>query len=204
MKKKILLITLILFFVGCETGVRYDKNTTKKIVIKNEAKSGLVDRDDFESLFDNEKKVEGKAYYIERVSTDSTTIEEESEIKEEPSKVVVSNVLDVRKIREGKHDGYIRLVFDVYDNSKPSKVVGHYDAKHNNSKKDISVILHGYGKFSAPLPSFPYYSVIEQIHFDQYPENSGFKFHIKLRKKAEVKIFDLKNPARIVFDIKAI
>jgi hypothetical protein len=117
---------------------------------------------------------------------------------------IITDGLDVRQIREGKHEGYIRLVFDVYNDAQAAKDVGHYDAKYHKSKKDISVILHGYRKFSASLPSFPHYSVIEQIHFDQYPDDSGFKFHIKLRENAKVRIFDLKNPARIVFDIKSI
>jgi hypothetical protein len=197
MKKNISLIILLVFFIGCETGTRYDKNATTQTLPKKELQSGLVDRDDIEALLDDKGEVEGNPYYDERDSVVPERIEEEFV-------AVVSNGLDVKQIREGKHEGYIRLVFDVYDDAKVAKEVGHYDAKHNNSKKDISVVLHGYRKFSAPLPSFPYYSIIEQIHFDQYPDGSGFKFHIKLREHAEVKIFDLKSPARIVFDIKAI
>jgi hypothetical protein len=197
MKKNISLIILLVFFIGCETGTRYDKNATTQTLPKKELLSGLVDRDDIEALLDDKGEVEGNPYYDERDSVVPERIEEEFV-------AVVSNGLDVKQIREGKHEGYIRLVFDVYNDAQAAKDVGHYDAKYHKSKKDISVILHGYRKFSASLPSFPHYSVIEQIHFDQYPDDSGFKFHIKLRENAKVRIFDLKNPARIVFDIKPI
>jgi hypothetical protein len=196
MKKNILLMALIVVLAGCETGTRYDKNTTTQKVPKHEPKSGLVERDDIESLLDDEEILD-EPYSDER----------EHGIKEEIdsfSSGIITDGLDVREIREGKHKDYIRLVFDVYNDAKAAKDVGRYDAKYHKSKKDISVILHGYRKFSASLPSFPSSSVIEQIHFDQYPDDSGFKFHIKLRKNATVKIFDLKNPARIVFDIKSI
>ena len=200
MKKNILLIVLALFFLGCETGTRYDKNATTQKVPKHVAPSGLVNRDDIEALLDDKEEVE-ESYY------ERSYIEEEPKGEEDVnsfSSGTIADGLDVRNIREGRHEDYIRLVFDLYDSSKPAPEVGYYEAKHNNSKKDIVVILHGYRKFSASLPSFPHSSVIEQIHFDQYPDDSGFKFHIKLRENAKVRIFSLKNPARIVFDIKAI
>jgi hypothetical protein len=206
MKKNILLIILVAFFVGCETGIPYEQNTTKQKAPNHRPLNDSIERDSINILLDDNEVIGDSLYEDEdRVLTDVR--EEESEIEKDInsySSGVITDGLDVRKIREGKHKGYIRLVFDVYDDTKAAKTVGRYDAKHSNSKKDISVILHGYRKFSALLPSFPHYSIIEQIHFDQYPENSGFKFHIKLRENATVKIFDLKNPARIVFDIKAI
>jgi len=204
--KNMLLIVLMVFFLGCETGTRYDKNATTQKVPKYQTPSGLVDRDDIEALLDD-KEIESERYYDERSYIEAEAKDEEPQREayvDTFSSGIVSNGLDIRKIREGKHEEYIRLVFDVYTDESPAMVVGHYDAKHSKSKKDIAVTLHGYRKFSAPLPSFPHYSVIEQIHFDQYPENSGFKFHIKLREDAKVRVFDLKNPARIVFDIKAI
>ena len=202
MKKNMLLIILLFLFMGCETGTRYDKNATTQKVLKHEAQSGLINHDDIEALLDD-KELEEDSYYDDK----DFIVEEEIELEEEVnifSNAIVTSGLDIKKVREGKHEGYIRLVFDVYKESSPAKIAGHYDASYNKSKKDISVVLHGYENFSAPLPSFPYYSIIEQIHFDQYPEDKGFKFHIKLRENAKVRIFDLKNPARIVFDIKAI
>ena len=202
MKKNIVLIILMVFFLGCETGTRYDKNASIKTPPKTELPSGMVDRADIEALLDD--KEDRNPFKNERSYIDRDEIVESPTEVSSFSDAVVQNGLDVVRIREGKHEGYIRLVFDMYDGSKPAKTVGRYDAKYDSAKKDISVILHGYQNFSAPLPSFPYYSVIEQIHFDQYPKNKGFKFHIKLRENAKVKIFTLPNPARLIFDIKPI
>jgi len=215
MQKNRLLIVMILFltafstvfFGGCETGTRYDKNTSIKTVPKHEAPSGLVERDDIEALLDEEGEMEDEMVdqqsWID-IDTDVDEVEDVDEVVSSFSNSIVKNSLDVIKIREGKHDGYLRLVFDIYANGKPAKKVGQYDAKYIRSQRDIVVILHGYQKFSAPLPSFPHNSVIEQIYFEQYPANQGFKFHIKLREEAKVRIFDLENPARLVFDIKPI
>jgi len=216
MKKNILLAVMVSFmvsFFGCETGTRYDKNESIKTLPKHELHSGLVERKDIEALLDDDKEeifddteemideqVESRSW----IDTEAVKSKDVDEWVSSFSDTVVKNRLDVIKIREGRHEGYLRLVFDVYENSKSAKTVGHYDAKYISSQKDISVILYGYQKFSAPLPSFPLSSSIEQIYFEQYPTNQGFKFHIKLREKANVKIFELKNPARLIFDIKPI
>jgi len=208
MKKYSLLVLptlfLMLSFIGCETGTRYDKNDTKKIAPKHEAPSGVVNRSDIRDLVKDieleEEVVEHRSWIEIEESQPQEIIEEENSFSSE----VLKNSLDVVKIREGRHEGYLRLVFDVYEHGQASKTVGQYEAKYSRNHSDISVILHGYQKFSAPLPSFPHDSTIEQIYFEQYPTNQGFKFHIKLREDAKVKIFDLKNPARLVFDIKAI
>jgi len=82
--------------------------------------------------------------------------------------------------------------------------VGTYSARYNPAKKLISVVINGYRSFTAPLPSFSRESMIEKIYFEKYQDESGYKFHIKLKKSTEVKVFDLKSPARMVFDIKSI
>ncbi|CAA6813204.1 MAG: Unknown protein [uncultured Sulfurovum sp.] len=207
MKKNMLLIVLMVFFVGCETGTRYDRNATEQIVPKAVPQSGVVNRADIEALLDD-REMEVPLPYDEedlvvKEFIEPTTDKVYEEIKSFSSGVITDG-LDIRKIREGKHDGYIRLVFDVYNDLNPAKKVGQYEAQYSNSKKEITVILNGYRKFSALLPSFSNNSIIEKIYFDQYLDDSGFKFYIKLRENAEVKIFDLKNPARIVFDIKSI
>ncbi|CAA6809312.1 MAG: Unknown protein [uncultured Sulfurovum sp.] len=201
MKKSSLLLIFSLLFLGCETGTRYDKNATTQKVPRDEPQSGMVSRS-IEDLL--EDRVDRRTFDEDE---DRAFIEESEPIKEVIktfSNSVSLNGLNVEQIREGIHDDYIRLVFDISKGSKPAYAVGSYDAKHNVIKKEIEVTLHGYKSFSAPLPSFSSSSEIEQIHFEQYPEDRGFKFYIQLRKEADVRIFDLKNPARLVFDIKAI
>jgi len=208
MKKNILLMLLMFFFmftfIGCETGTRYDKNETIKKAPQHEPKSGLVSRSDIDDLVKDTDLEEEFVPHSSWIDVEESSPKEIAEEVSSFSNGVLKNNLDVIKIREGRHDGYLRLVFDVYEDGYTSRTVGRYDAKYIRSRKDIVVILHGYQKFTAPLPSFPHDSTIEQIYFEQYPTNQGFKFHIKLREDAKVRIFDLKNPARLVFDIKAI
>ena len=186
MKKNILFLLFILIFLACETGIRYDKNVTTKKVPKD---ISLISQGDIENLINDESNPQTEIDY-----EDITYF----------SGGIISDELEVGKIREGHHEEYIRLVFDVYNESGYANSVGHYEAIYNRHKKDISVKLSGYRKFSASFPSFSHSSVIEKIYFEKYLDDSGFKFHIKLRQDAKLKIFDLPNPARLVFDIKAI
>jgi len=190
----------MLLLVACETGTRYDKNVTIEKVPESEPKSAVIDKE-MEYLLDDKKEVEneGEPYYDENAED----LQDES-LLDSFTSGVISDGLDVRQIREGKHNDGIRLVFDIYKDSKPASTVGRYNGKHLINQKDIEVVLNGYRKFSASLPSFSQYSIIEKIYFEEYSDDSGFKVHIKLRRDAKVKIFDLKNPARIVFDIKSI
>ncbi len=195
MKRSILLLSLIFLFIGCETGTRYDKNSTKReqqLPKKFQSDSienhidALVNSDDSENY-----EVEERSYI--EVSDDSFD-----------GGVVTTDKLDIKQIREGKHGDYIRLVFDVYNGEGAAKSVGSYKAQYYASQDDITVILNGYQKFSASLPSFSAQSIIEQIYFEEYLDNGSYKLHIKLRQDAKVRIFDLKSPARIIFDIKPI
>lgn len=186
----------MLFFVACETGTRYDTNTTKKQVTQEVAPRNLVKSEDIEALLDDdEKNLESEPYYDNREQVE--TITSFSGGRE-------MDGLEVHKIREGKHEGYTRLVFDIYENGKPSNSFGHYEAKYNRQKQDITVVLSAYRKFTKSLPSFSHDSIIEKIYLEKYLDDSSFKFHIKLRQDAKVRIFDLPNPARLIFDIKAI
>ena len=51
------------------------------------------------------------------------------------------------------------------------------------------------------LPKFSSKSIVDKIYLDKYLDDSGYKFYIKLKYDSEVKVFDLKNPGRIVVDI---
>ena len=196
MKKNILLLLFMLFFVACETGTRYDTNASKKQVTQEVAPRNLVKSEDIEALLDDDgKKLEGEPYYDDKEQVEEIT---------SFSGGTEMDGLEVHKIREGKHEGYTRLVFDIYENGKPSNSFGHYEAKYNSQKKDITVVLSAYRKFTESLPSFSHDSIIEKIYLEKYLDDSGFKFHIKLRQDAKVRIFNLPNPARLIFDIKAI
>ncbi len=208
MKKNILLLFTMLFLVACETGTRYDKNATTQKVPKKEILSGVVKHNDFEVLLEDEEPLDEEEPLNDVEAWIDPEVKEAGETNEEEvhsfSNRESVEGLELRAIRTGKHDGYMRLVLDVYNHQNIAQEVGHYDANYYPSRDEISVILHDYQKFSASLPSFARNEIIESIHFDKYPKDRGLKFHIKLRQNAKVKIFDLKNPARLVFDIKAI
>lgn len=190
MKKGIFLLIYMLLFVACETGVKHDDNVTVKPIPPVEIENSNVDKS-IEDLLDDEE--EFKRVHKEIMPKESY---------EENVNEVLG--LEVSKIREGIHDGYLRLVFDILEDTKPAYKVGSYETKYSASKKSIEVILHDYKKFSASIPNFHPSSEIKDIVFVKYPKGKGYKFYIQLHKEAEVKVFDLRNPARLVFDINGI
>ncbi len=208
MKTNILFLMLLLLFTGCETGEIYDKNETSKEPVLTDRTSNLVERDIDALVHDDEVVDEDSDALIVDSVPEKSYIEEDDEYVEEPKgetkseSVEVGNKLDVHKIRVGKHDGYTRLVLDIYENSQKATSVGSYHAQYYANRDEIVVTLNGYSKFSASLPSFPLNSVIKQIVFSDHKSENGYKFIIKLREEAKVRIFDLKNPARLAFDIK--
>jgi len=214
MKRTILFLMILSLFTACETGTKYEKNTTthKRVVLTDRSGGAYQDIDalvsDDEELDDDDsliqERVPDKAYvdiddkkYVEESTPKSDTFE-----RQEVSSY--SSGLDIHSIRVGKHDDYIRMVMDVYKGSHKATSVGSYSAKYDADRGEIVVTLSGYSKFSAPLPSFPSNSVIKQIVFDDQKSDNSYRFSIKLRQEAKVRIFDLKNPARLVFDIKPI
>jgi len=201
MKTITLFLMVLFFFSACETGTRYEKNTTVNDTNTEEEDSIFVDRR-INDLIDEDEKVA-----VEDVEYSDEPIEEE-EVTHSDLQSFAGGVnrsgFDVRQIREGRHGDYVRLVFDIYQKNQPASNVGAYKAQYSASRDEIAVLLNGYQKFSAPLPSFSLSSPIEQIYFKTSVEKESYKFHIKLRQHAKVRVFALDNPARLVIDIKPI
>lgn len=205
MKQVILYLGMAFFLVACETGTRYEKDTATA--------SSTMDRGTKDStileLIDAEEPVE--ALYDNAKLPCVTDVQENVYASKEFRGGMLSDGLNIKSIRKGTHDNYERLVFDVqawraYGSREAQNVesVGTYQVRYNPSKKLLSVVLNGYRSFTASLPTFSKESVIEKIYFDPYKEDSAYKFYIQLKENTEVKVFDLKNPARMVFDIKSI
>ena len=209
MKRAILFLMILSFFTACETGTRYEKNTTthKKVILTDRSDGIPKEIDDLvsddEELEDDDSliadPVPDKAYV-----DDDEYIEDSVESDTFDTQEVNQVGLDVHNIRVGQHDDYTRLVMDIYEDSHKATSVGSYSAKYYANRGEIVVMLNGYSNFSASLPSFPSNSIIDQIEVNIHNSKSGYRFSIKLRQDAKVKIFDLKNPARLVFDIKPI
>jgi hypothetical protein len=206
---KIYILLLLLFvFTACETGTRYEKNST--------VENAPTKNSDILNLIENTKSATTlvEASYIEYEDVESDIIIEDSyyvKDKQEFSGGVVTDGLNVKSIRSANHDGYERLVFDSYywsehgeKSNKPTNKVGNYKVSYDKNQRVISVVIEGYREFSAKFPTFISQSIIEKIYFDKYLDDSGYKFNIKLKASAKVKVFDLEKPARLVFDIKKI
>ncbi|HIO96213.1 MAG TPA: AMIN domain-containing protein [Campylobacterales bacterium] len=178
-----LLLPIIFLFNGCETGYKgepSESNTTTKVALDDIPLSS--------------KPI--KKEYIED--------EKVKEVKDE-----VNEGLDIGTIRVSQNGNTTRLVFDNYQWDYNSETLGEkvdhagtYDFIYHPDQRLITAIIEGYQGFSAPIPKFSRNSLIEKIYFDTYPDENGYKFHIKLRANANVKVFDLSNPGRIVVDIE--
>ena len=204
MKQVILYLGVAFCLIACETGTAYKEDTTPSMVGAETKSLSISDLIDAKEPIKQESYFDADAHLV-------ADVEETFYSSQEFRGGVLSDGLNVKAIRKGTHRNYERLVFDIqtwsaYGSMEEKKVhtVGSYNATYNPSKKLITVVLNGYRSFTAPFPTFSRESVIENIYFEQYKDDSGYKFHIKLKESTEVKVFDLKNPARMVFDIKSI
>ena len=254
MMNKTLLLTLLFAFTACETGTKYDANTTKVKVTNHHAIMNLIERKESatdlveRAYIDPDKKRVVKEERFEPKNIDfvnrgidheapiplgnvvseqpiqrvaepiKTRVLEEEPLEEEREVTatsvqhfqggVVTDGLNVKAVRVGRHATYTRLVFDidkwidVNAHGGTVKTVGSYGVDYNSEKKTIEVTIDGYRGFSAKFPTFSKKSSIEKIYFNEYLDDSGFKFTIKLRDTSNIKVYDYKNPARLIIDIK--
>jgi len=215
MKKIILTFSILFMYTACETGTKYEQNTT--------VKKKKLDRSILDLVEDTPSAKElVKKSYIEENQTarikhkydpenplngdtlvEDNYIEEESPIKEESFMAEnIADELNVKSIRVGYHDTYTRLVFDIEKNGAKAKKVGEYNVDYDTQTGIISVTLNGYKNSLAKIPKFSKKSIIEEIYFDKSLNDNTFEFSIKLRDSASVKSYDYKNPARLIIDIK--
>ena len=120
--------------------------------------------------------------------------------------------LDVKNVRWGKHDGFERLVFDIYKWGGPTKPEGIFPNDYPGSfelkfQNELILCLRfdGYRAFSANPPDLYSSKLIEQTELEigEYPADvSDYNFLIKLKKPVKLEVFELDSPARIVVDFK--
>jgi len=149
-----------------------------------------------------------------KVKVETKIVPEEEDIMVEAETVqhfqggVVTDSLNVKAVRVGRHETYTRLVFDIDKwidvdaHGGTVKKAGSYGVDYNSGKNTIVVTMNGYRGFSAKFPTFSKGSSIEKIYFNEYLDDSGFKFTIKLRDTSSIKVYDYKNPARLIIDIR--
>ena len=208
MKTTILFLMILSLFTACETGTKYDKNTTRKKVVLTDRSNNIPK--EIDALFLGDEELEDDDALLDDPIPEKAYVDDEENLEGSRESNIFERLeeskkgLDVHAIRVGQHDDYTRLVLDVYEGSQKATSVGSYSAKYYANRDEIVVTLSGYSQFSASLPSFPSNSVIKQIVFDDQKSDNSYRFSIKLRQEAKVRIFDLKNPARLAFDIKPI
>ena len=118
--------------------------------------------------------------------------------------------LDVRAIRWSRHEGYERVVLDIYIwhgvfGNKPyqeTDKTGLYQiGKEETDSLHLDGEILGFRAFSAKIPSFTKSKLIEKMQVIPNEENS-FYFTLTLKKPLSYKVFTLKNPSRIIIDVK--
>jgi hypothetical protein len=220
MKNLVLFSWILLLFTACETGTRYDTNTS------NEEESAIVDSIEAEELDD---PTHSESYYIDqgeddyaeeiasanRVLSDVADRNIPEEINE-PDEVdenvevssqhfeggTITDGLNIKSIRKAEHDSYVRLVFDSDGVNNKAPKVGSYKVDYDPSKKRVAVVLNGYRAFTAKFPTFNDSGIVEKIDFAKYLDDSGYKFYINLRENTKIKVFALESPARLVIDVQ--
>jgi len=114
--------------------------------------------------------------------------------------------LDMGTMRASHSPEKTRIVFDSYAQTG-SKVAasGHYSYTYVPSEHRIILIVNGYRKFSAlgseRMRTFSTSSIVKKVYLDKMMDDSAFKCIIDLRSDANVNVFDIKEPGRIVVDI---
>jgi len=186
MKQLLLALVALFLLVACETGHKWDNNNS------------IEDN----STFSYKRKP--KASYIPKYEEPLN----EKSTDDNFGGGKTGDELDIGTIRISEKENTIRLVFDSYKWNETTEYLGDkvnqagsYDFDYDPQKLLITAVVHGYRAFSADLPKFSQKSIIDKIYLDKYLDDSGYKFYIKLRNNSQVKVFDLKNPGRIVVDI---
>ncbi len=111
-----------------------------------------------------------------------------------------SHRLDIAHIRVSHANNHTRVVLDTFADGAKSKAAGRYSYKKADS--GLMLQLLGYSSVSAlsynHVKSYPQSKVLKSIALQKDP----LALHFKLKDGAKVNIFELKEPGRIVIDIR--
>lgn len=114
---------------------------------------------------------------------------------------------DLKDIRWAKHQGYERIVLDIYEGAYDRKgpaaeVPGSYEITYEYYPYRFSIVLNGIRAVTANFNDLKKSDLIKDSYRTPYLDDSGMEFAIELHKPVEYKIYELHRPARIVIDIR--
>jgi len=113
--------------------------------------------------------------------------------------------LDIANIRISNSPQRTRVVFDSYTAGAKASASGVYSYNYDASKKSISLTLRDYKSLSAlgssKTRTYTASGLVKKISLQNTSQANGIKCVIALRNNASVKVFDIKEPGRIVIDI---
>ena len=114
---------------------------------------------------------------------------------------------DVGKIRWSKQGGFERIVLDLYEFTytgpgDPVAVPCYYEVDIVNDEQSV-ITLSGARGLSADIPDITSSDYISYIS-KYFPEDdSQVALEIVYKQPVEIRVFELRNPARVVIDIKS-
>ncbi|WP_113675262.1 O-antigen ligase family protein [Vallitalea guaymasensis] len=114
---------------------------------------------------------------------------------------------DVGGIRVGKHETFERVVFDIYSfvlGGKGEKIdeSGTYEVEVSSLNNSCEIRFIARNK-TAEIPKVDY-DLIKNIESMQILDDSEVGIRINFKKDVEVRVYDLKNPGRVVVDVREI
>lgn len=126
---------------------------------------------------------------------------------------IITDGLDVKKVRWASRDGFERLVFDVYkwggydggESTERVDVPGYFEISGTGNSNTLDIKLEGYRAFSAKMPDFKESKLIKSLEVnrdEKFASDSGFFLELDLMEPPVFKAYELRDPARIVIDLK--
>lgn len=111
----------------------------------------------------------------------------------------ISDGKSIESIKWGNWNDFERLVFEI---GGEEDIMPHYEIVKPKDYGAFVVIWSGVRKNSSKLPNLERSKLIRSIDYIQLEDDSMMGFGISLNKNENVRVFELKNPNRLVIDIK--
>lgn len=114
---------------------------------------------------------------------------------------------DIRRIRWARQEGYERIVLDVYagnyDGLGPAVPRAcHFEVSYDPETLLLKVAVAGTRRFTATFPNTAGSGLVRSFKKIPVYDDSAHSFSVQLASPVEYEVFELKNPGRIVIDLR--